>query len=204
MAFFDSPRFPGVIGLGAQGGPSYLVEIVETRGGQEQRNLVQSRPRQRYTISLVNRPASELETAVGFFHMTKGRLHGFRFKDPLDFTATSSTGILTAIAGSPQGLYQAYKRYTSGSETFDRKIGKLVSGTISVYENGSPMGSGFSIDHNSGIVTIPSAVGTYTWSGEFDVPVRFDSDIFKPGFIAISAGEYLGTVDSLELVEILV
>lgn len=202
MAFFETPRLPQHIALGAEGGPDYMVEVIELRSGAEQRNLIQDRPRQRYTISFSNREASEMETLTAFFRMVKGRTHGFRFKDVLDYQATASTGVFALIAGSPSGQYQMYKRYTSGPETDDRKITKPVSGTITVYDNGSPMGSGYSIDHTTGIVTLLGGGGPFTWAGEFDVPVRFDTDLMKPGYITLGSGQYLGTWDSIELVEL--
>lgn len=203
MAFFDTLRLPENVAMGAEGGPNYVVEVIELRSGAEQRNVVQDRPRQRYTIAFVNRETSEVEALNAFFRIVKGRAHGFRFKDLLDFEATASNGVFALISGSPSGQYQMYKRYTSGPETDDRrKITKPVSGTITVYDNGLPMGSGYSIDHASGIVTILGGGGPFTWAGEFDVPVRFDTDLMKPAHIAIGAGQYLGSWESIELVEL--
>lgn len=202
MTFFESPRFPENIGIGASGGPNYETEVVTLASGWEQRNITQDLPRQRYSVSFVNRPQSEFATLSAFFRMTKGRAHGFRFKDLLDYEVSASEGILTAVAGSPSGYYQMYKRYTSGSATEDRKITKPVLGTISIYENAVLTASGFSIDFTSGLVYAPTLFGTLTWAGEFDVPCRFGSDLMKPSWIPIAEGEKLGTWDDIELVEI--
>jgi uncharacterized protein (TIGR02217 family) len=201
MAFHEAPRFPETIAQGAEGGPEYLVDVIELRSGQEQRTLVQDLPRQRYTVAFQNREESEFETLLAFFRNRKGRAHGFRFKDKFDYSATTSTGVFTLIAGSPSNYYQMYKRYTSGIYTEDRKITKPVSGTISVYDNGSPMGSGYSLDHTTGVALILGG-GPFTWAGEFDVPVRFGGDIMKPSFLNIGNGERLWTWDGIELVEL--
>jgi uncharacterized protein (TIGR02217 family) len=202
MAFYESPRFPETIGQGAEGGPEYLVDVIELRSGREQRTLIQDLPRQRYTVSFVNREQSEFETLLAFFRNAKGRAHGFRFKDKFDYQATSSTGIFTLIAGSPSNYYQMYKRYTSGIQTEDRKITKPVSGTITVYDNGSPMGSGYSLDYTTGIALITGGGGPFTWAGQFDVPVRFGGDIMKPSFLNIGNGERLWSWDGIELIEL--
>lgn len=202
MTFFESPRFPTNIGIGASGGPEYATEVVELASGYEQRNITQDLPRQRYSVSFVNRPQSEFATLAAFFRMTKGRAHGFRYKDALDFEVSASEGILTAIAGSPSGYYQMFKRYTSGSATEDRKICKPVIGSVLIYENSVLTMSGWTIDFTSGIVYAPGLFGTLTWSGEFDVPVRFASDLMKPAWIPIAENEKLGTWDDIELVEL--
>ncbi len=202
MTFYESPRFPENIGIGAAGGPEYATEVVELSSGWEQRNITQDLPRQRYAVSFVNRPQSEFDTLSAFFRMTKGRAHGFRFKDLLDYEVTSANGILTLISGSPSGYYQMYKRYTSGSATEDRKITKPVVGTVIVYENGVATASGYTVDHVNGIVYAPTLFGTLTWAGEFDVPVRFGSDLMRPSWVPIAEGEKLGTWDDIELVEI--
>lgn len=202
MSFFETPRLPESIAIGAEGGPSYVVEVIPLRSGAEQRNLVQDQPLQRYSIAFLNRDTSEIETLTAFFRMAKGRTHGFRFKDLLDYQATTSTGVLSLIPGSPSGLYQMYKSYTSGSEIDYRKIVKPVSGTVTIYENGNLMGSGYSVNYTTGIVTISSGAGPFTWAGEFDVPVRFDVDRMNPSYVPIGPSQRLGSWDSIELVEL--
>jgi len=68
------------------------------------------------------------------------------------------------------------KRYTSGSNTQDRIIRKPVSGTCTALVSAAPVTH--SIDYTTGIITIASApaASNITWAGEFDVPMRFDSD----------------------------
>lgn len=159
MAFIESPRFPESLARGMVGGPSWLTEIVELQGGGEQRNEVWSEPRQRYSVAFINRTQDQVDTLNAFMRAAKGRLNGFRFRDPVDFRATVSNGRLgTAAVGTGLATYQLYKRYTSGSTNSDRAIKKPVSGGVTVYRNGSPVtvgaGAGqIAIDATTGIVT---------------------------------------------------
>ena len=99
----------------------------------------------------------------------------------------STVGILGTGVGTGVTSYQMNKKYTSGANTFSRKISKPVSGTCIIYKNavaqtlvvGVPGAGQVSIDYTTGIVTWGTAPGggdAITWAGEFDVPVRFDSD----------------------------
>lgn len=196
MAFRETPRFPTNIALGAEGGPSYVVEVVELRSGVEQRNIVQERPRQRYSIALINREVSDMASMNAFFRACKGKAHGFRFKDPHDYTASGTDGVVSLIPGSPSGLYQLYKRYTSGSDTEDRKIRKPVN-PITVAGGGT-----YSVDYTTGIITHTGGSAPSGWTGDFDVPVRFDVDGMKPAIVNIGGGQKLSTWDSIELIEL--
>jgi uncharacterized protein (TIGR02217 family) len=196
MTFRETPRFPTKLALGAEGGPSYVVEVVQLRSGAEQRNLLQDRPRQRYSIAFLNREESEIMELNAYFRACKGQAHPFRFKDPLDFEVTGSDGIVSLIPGSPSGLYQLKKRYTSGSDTEDRTILKPVN-PITVAGGGT-----YSVDYTTGIVTHTGGSAPSGWTGEFDVPVRFDVAAMRAAVVNIGGGQKLGTWDSIELIEV--
>jgi uncharacterized protein (TIGR02217 family) len=215
MAFYESPRFPDAIALGAEGGPMFSTDIAELASGYESRNITWDSPRHVYDVTLLNRPQTELDTLKAFFLAIRGMGHGFRFKDWSDYSATSTVGLLGTGVGTGVATYQMSKRYTSGAVNTDRQIKKPVSGTITVYKNAvaqtivpSAPGSGqVSIDYTTGIVTFggtaPGGGDTITWAGEFDVPVRFDTDSMRP---AITRGgtlsQYLATWDRIPIREI--
>jgi len=205
MAFHEV-RLPEPIAIGAEGGPSYVVDVVETLSGAEQRNLVVDRPRQRYSIGFLNRDEADMQVLSAFFRARKGRAHGFRFRDPFDYSTTIVTGVLTLIAGSPSDNYQCYKRYTDDDGyTEDRKIVKLVAGTLEVYRNGVSLAgspTAYFVDYNSGVIVIPGGSGTLRWVGEFDVPVRFDTDLMRPSYVPIGGSQKLASWDSVELIEL--
>jgi uncharacterized protein (TIGR02217 family) len=75
--------------------------------------------------------------------------------------------------------------YGAGAFSHDRKIVKPVSGTITVTG-----GSGVSIDHATGIVTVASGAPT-AWTGEFDTPARFDSDEMRLQVVQTSPRRYV-------------
>lgn len=159
MAFIESPRFPESLARGMLGGPTWLTEVVELDSGAEQRNEVWSEPRQRYSVAFLNRTQAEIDTLNAFIRATKGRLNGFRFRDPTDYQVTVANGRLgTGAVGTGLAAYQLYKRYTSGSTNTHRPIKKPVSGGVTVYRAASPVtigaGAGqIAIDYTTGIVT---------------------------------------------------
>lgn len=159
MAFYESPRFPETISEGASGGPGYLTEVIERDSGHENRNQVWSAARARYDVAHGLKTQAQLDTLIAFFRTVKGRTHGFRFKDWTDFDATSSEGRLgTGAIGTGAPTYQLYKRYTSGSQTEDRLISKIVAASYTIYKNATPVVEGagageFALNANTGIVT---------------------------------------------------
>ena len=124
-----------------------------------------------------------------------GSAIGFLFKDWVDYQATAE--VIGTGAGVEQDL-QLTKTYTFGGISLVRNIYKPVSGTVQLYENGSPVGS--VIDYETGIATV-TATGTITWTGEFDVPVRFESDRLDYDPVAKRTGGYILTSD-VDLIEI--
>lgn len=170
MAFLDL-RFPVDISFGAIGGPGFLTDIVITNSGVESRDQTRSMDLGAWEVSHVPRFPEMYKRLQSFFRIAAGRANTFRFKDWSDFTVTASEGVLspTDDAGSPPLTWQLYKRYTFGSITFDRKIVLPIS-AITVTG-----GSGVSVAYSTGVVTVSSGTPT-SWSGEFDVLARFDTD----------------------------
>jgi uncharacterized protein (TIGR02217 family) len=176
MSFFETPRFPERIAYGASGGASFTTMVVRTESGAEQRTAMWSYPLHQWDVSQGVKSATDFAAVRGFFLAAKGRLHGWRFKDWSDYTASHTgdeKGIVTALTAT---TFQAWKRYTSGSNTQDRKIVKPVTSTMEIKVSG--IVTAFTVDTTTGIVTIATApaAANVTWSGEFDVPMRFDTD----------------------------
>lgn len=177
MAFFESPRFPESISFGAQGGPEFETDITRTNArefGIGRREY----PLQRWDISPGIKTQTQYAEILAFFMVCRGRLHRFRFRDPVDNTTAhgNGTGVVTGITSS---TFQLVKRYTAGAQTLDRPIKKPVAAGMVVSVSGSPLSGGsWSLDATTGVLTIGSApaAATVTWSGSFDVPARFDID----------------------------
>ncbi len=169
MAFYESPRFPDKISFGAEGGPRYSTDVVQTSGGYEYRNQGWVYPLHAWTVGHDARLDSKFGDLRAHYRSMKGRANGFRFKDWSDFKCPDDGGV-----GRFQQLdsthFQMAKLYGLGSPTEVRKITKPIAGTISVTG-----GTVSSTDYTTGIVTMSSGTPTI-WTGEFDVPCRYDTD----------------------------
>jgi uncharacterized protein (TIGR02217 family) len=206
MAFHEV-RFPDNISRGARGGPERRTQIVELASGAEERNASWANSRRRYDVAYGIRRADDLAAVVAFFEARNGRLHGFRFKDWVDFKSclpSQSPGPTNQPIGTGNGaatLFQLLKRYTSGAQSWTRAITKPVAGTVTIALNGTPQPSGWSVSTATGLVTFttaPAAGAAITAGFEFDVPVRFDSDTLD---VTLDL-ERLGSITSIPLVEI--
>jgi uncharacterized protein (TIGR02217 family) len=206
MAFHEV-RFPDNISRGARGGPERRTQIVELASCTEERNASWANSRRRYDVAYGIRRADDLAAVVAFFEARNGRLHGFRFKDWVDFKSclpSQSPGPTNQPIGTGNGaatLFQLLKRYTSGAQSWTRAITKPVAGTVTIALNGTPQPSGWSVSTATGLVTFttaPAAGAAITAGFEFDVPVRFDSDTLD---VTLDL-ERLGSITSIPLVEI--
>lgn len=161
---FKNIRFPVDISFDAVGGPGFLTNVVPVNSGREFREDVWALERGEWEVSHAAKLPNKYERLRSFFRVVKGRAYSFRFKDWTDFVALSGEGLfIDAGDDSPATTKQMVKRYTFGSETFDRVITKPISGSVTTDAS--------SLDYNTGIATS----GTY-WFGEFDCHVRFDTD----------------------------
>jgi uncharacterized protein (TIGR02217 family) len=224
MTSFVEERLNTDIRYGMVGGPEFNTSLVITAGGHEYRNQnwAQSRPRYRMADDLYSK--AELADLISFFQNRKGQAEGFRFKDWADFLAVTTVGngqgIMLSrdtIAVVPDGSnknFQLYKKYITTGSSYTRLINKprpAVTGYTGakLYKNGTLLtyGSGstqVAFDESQGwvtFVTAPAIGDLLTWSGEFDVPVRFATDNFNCQFVAYrdSDGEALFAVTGLDI-----
>ena len=196
MSFFESPRFPDKIAYSAVGGPGFSTDVVVVASGYEARNQNWTSVRHSYDLAIPARAQSERNEIDAFFRMATGRAHGFRFKDYSDYTATAQLcETLTSTT------FQLRKAYVSGATTRYRTITKPVSGTVQVYDGGSPVSP--TIDTTTGVITFGAPPGgAVTADFEFDVPVRFESDSLRWQVINKSAGVLYYQAESLNIVEV--
>lgn len=173
MAFLESPRFPDRIAYGATGGPGFSTVVVVSASGRESRNSAWLYPRHAWDVSQGINSQADFDALLAFFMTARGRQHGWRFKDWSDFEATHAQGFVTAITST---TFQAVKLYVSGSNSQARIIRKPVDGSTEIKVSGTP--TAHTVDATTGIFTIGSEpdAANVTWSGQFDVPMRFDTD----------------------------
>ena len=199
MAFHEI-RFPATLSFGSMGGPERRTEIVTLANGYEERNTPWAQARRRYDAGLGLRSLDDVETLIAFFESRAAMLHGFRWKDWADFRSCRSSRTVTALdqsLGQGDGASTAFalkKTYVSGDWSAERLITKPVSGTVRVALGGVELieTQGWVLDTTTGIVTFadPPAVGAEITVGyEFDVPVRFDTDLIQVSVASFQAGD---------------
>jgi len=176
---FHEVQFPTDIAYGSSGGPSFSTDVVITHSGAEQRNSNWSQARAVYNVSHGVKTQSQLDNLIAFFRARQGRAYGFRFKDWSDYSAVGQqigTGDDSTVA------FGLVKSYTSGSQTVSRNVYKPMDNSVDIYVDSVLQESGVSVDITTGVVTFdsaPAADEVITADFEFDVPVRFDTDILS-------------------------
>jgi uncharacterized protein (TIGR02217 family) len=175
-------RLPESIRVGMVGGPVFSTEIVQFTSGWEQRNINQDQPLRKYIVEYV-RGLEDLKRLHSFFLVVRGSGYSFRLKDWFDCSVLQAEGLIGTGTGTAETEYQLYKRYSYGGNTFDKPVTKLVSGTTTIYKDGvaQTITTHYTLDEDTGIVTWVSAPNgnVISWSGDYDVPVRFTLDEFN-------------------------
>ena len=203
---FHEIRFPTAIAFHSTGGPERKTEIVALGSGFEERNAVWANSRRRYDAGYGVKTLDDLHAVIAFFEARLGRLHGFRFKDALDFKSCAPGAAVSPLdqaLGTGDGAttaFQLAKTYTSGPASWTRLIGKPVAGTVRAAIVGIETAA-FTVDDTTGLVTFttPPATGAALSAGfEFDTPVRFDTDQLAINLASFTAGE----IPNIPLVEI--
>jgi uncharacterized protein (TIGR02217 family) len=203
--FLESPRFPDNIAFGAVVGPTYLTVVNTVYSGRDGRIPAWTQSRIRFDVGRRTMNAADTSALDAFFRAVKGRAYGFRIKDWTDYSTTAAQGVL--LTTGTTGVYQLAKQYVTGALSENRLIQKPVVGTVAVYKNGTSITSGLTLDTTTGLVTIsptPSGGDVLTWSGQFDVPVRFDADEMKKQIMDRNGagGDLLVDWDSIPIIEI--
>ena len=206
MAFHDV-RFPDTISRGARGGPRRRTQVVELASGFEERNASWAESRREYDIGYGLRSADDLQQVVAFFEARNGRLYGFRFRDWSDYKSCLPSRVPDArdqLLGTGTGSatqFQLRKRYGANPHGYWRNITRPVEGSVRVALGAVEQMSGFSVDHTTGGITFasPPGTGVEVRAGfEFDVPVRFASDMID---VTLNI-ERTGSIQSIPLIEL--
>lgn len=157
---FESDPFPINTlntGFGAVvGGPAFRTQIVTGSGGDEQRNGKSRHARRQFRINTELLAADDLSALYAHFQARRGSTDSFPFTDVFDYTAS----------GEPIVSGQLTKKYSFGGIDYSRPITLPKSGTVSFTGGGS-------LNYSTGIISGGSGG---TWTGEFYIPARYDSD----------------------------
>lgn len=198
---FHEIRFPTRISYGAVGGPRFSTTIQILNSGHEQRNINWANARREYSVDISPSRGQEWDQILSFFHARRGRAYGFRLKDFSDFKLKD--GIIGVGDGIQQD-FQIIKLYQDDeglAPGYTRPLQKIVSGSVMVSLNEVAQFGNWTVDDNTGEIhfsTPPVEGASIAVSCEFDVPVRFDTDLME----AAIPGPDIHHWQSVKLVEI--
>jgi uncharacterized protein (TIGR02217 family) len=203
---FHEVLLPLPFALGATGGPERRVDIVALGSGREARNTPWAHARRRYDIGGAVRTLDDLHALIAFYEARRGKLHGFRFRDPFDFKSCTPSAASTALdqaIGEGDGVLTAFQLVKAYGD-YARPIAKPVAGSVRAAVDGAELApSEFSVDATTGVITLlaPPAEGASVTAGFlFDTPVRFDIDRLDLSLDGFGAGRAL----AVPLLEVLV
>ncbi len=204
MEYVDTP-FPERIAFQAKAEAMWQTTLTAVLSGFEATNQNWAQTRHAYDAGLAVRVASDYLLVKTHFHLMRGRAKSFPFTDPIDHTVAQAAGVLLPSASN----WQMFYRYGSGGTTYDRKITRPKTGTVTVFRTRAAVTTAIAvtITYTTGIVAIGGHVegDTYSWSGDFFVPCRYDIDRL-PGVIVnkqpTADGELYVECDSIPIVEI--
>lgn len=190
MAFHDV-RFPTDIAYTSAGGPNFETQVVGLSSGHERRASKWDYPLERWDVAYGVTTQPLMKTLLYFFYQRRGRMHSFRFKNHDDYTLAGSQ---IGSGNGSQTDFPVYKVYpeTGGTYAFSRRIWKPLSSGFRVFKAGIEQFSGWSLDTTNGIVEFsspPTGGQVITVHGEFDLPVRFDTDYLPLQLVTYEAGE---------------
>lgn len=178
MAFLEQ-RLDARIEQGASGGPTVPGRTKSyTPSGKLQQGFSASAPIHRFDVSHGMRNNADHQLVLDTFYVVMFTPYtGFRFRYWADYRATQANSRLVLISGSD---YQLQRVHSFGGVNVYRSIYKPVSATVVVYRTRVSVvtTATATIDYTTGIATISghSSGDTYTWTGEFDIPVTFSDD----------------------------
>ena len=210
MSFHDV-RFPTAISRNAQGGPERRTDVVVLGSGYEERNSRWADSGRSYNAGYGVKSLDDLHQIIAFFEERRGRLHAFRWRDPMDWKScapNASPSALDQVIGSGDWAtttFQLCKSYGSAFAPWTRDIKKPVASTVKIAVAGSARvaGTDFIVDPSTGIVTflaghVPAAGQSLTAGFEFDVPVRFDTDKLEINLSGFTSG----AIPNIPIVEV--
>jgi uncharacterized protein (TIGR02217 family) len=153
--------------------------IARLPNGRLYQNFTAAMPLTSCDLSHGVRTAAEYQAVLDAWYIVSFTPYeGLRVKNWRDFQATAANTTLTFITGS---TWQLQRLHSFGGIQFKRDIKKpCASPSIVITRNrsGSFTTASATVDTTTGIATISGHVGgdTYTWAGEFDIPMTFTAN----------------------------
>jgi uncharacterized protein (TIGR02217 family) len=205
---FLEARLAETVSAGAVGGPRITGrKKTYLPNGTLFQNFIATKAIHFYDLSPALRSAADFQTLLDAFYIVMLTPYvGFRFKDWRDFTATQANSRCTSIDGSTT-LFQLQRVHTFGSITYLRDIKKPCASPAPVIKRTRASvvtTASATVDTTTGVATVAAHVGgdTYTWEGEFDVPVTFVDDEWT-GSLEVSTSDLHVQAAAIKLEELL-
>lgn len=198
---FHEVRLPIDVERGAAGGPGFLTTVNLLTSGKEQRNGLWEQDRGRWDVAYGIQTREQALYVRDFFMARQGRLYGFRFRDWSNYEADKQP--LREEPDDSRTTFSLSYRYIDNNQFFyDKLISKPRNEDFQIFRDNTLVPSSqYSLNRTTGIVTFtspPSYGDEYTWSGTFDLPVRFDTDELQ---VVITTKEVI-SFPSLPVVEL--
>lgn len=195
--FIETPRLNLLPGWKFTVEPLYSTTITPRGQNRERRNLAAEFPRHRITVQIPRDRVSDIQYLRRFWHVCRGRTVGFRVQDPSDYVSTNFGSQHDAEDPAPTfqdqplvaddlspGHWLFFKQYPIGEGSdeliMERILVRPVNSTLLIGNGvGAQQASDrWQIDGFGRLVKLAGFVGTpMTWGGQFDIPVRFDSEL---------------------------
>lgn len=178
--------------------PRWSTVMTEVDNGAEKRDQRWKNPKYMFTAPEAVTCQEQLEDIKDVWMATRGPLHTFPFRDPMDFASrrlamgnvAPTTGMTDQVLGVGDGFtrdFQMHKAYQFGGEVYERLVYLPVVSSISVAINAKvptdvTLGGGpytFEVIRRGGIIRFtpaPREDFVLTWGGLFDVEARFEND----------------------------
>lgn len=198
MAHLDEP-LPACAAYAFQIGPEFQTLITTRRNRRERRNAELSQVLHRATLPVQNVSEVIYRALKRHFLVCRGRLHTFPLTDPVDHEAVDEP---FGVGDGVTLVFQLRKVSTVDGVDYEREI-YLPRGAV-IEDNGSPASPTVGAETGEVTFAVAPAVGhVLTWSGEFDLKVRFDNDYLPFSIDNHGRDGYLmnGSIDLVEVPE---
>lgn len=194
---FIEERLLDSVSYGTVYGEGFSTDLKIMRNKTESRNMQWSESRGTYTLVFNALLEEDRAKVMKVFRTCRGMGIGFRLKNWVDYKAKNETlGVMTDNTQSFQLKITSF----AGGYTTIKTIRKPVVGRVKVYSNGNEVSA--VVDYTKGVITVTAAIGsTISWSGEYDIPVRFDNDDIQWSVDAKTGDTFIMGTD-VDLVEI--
>jgi uncharacterized protein (TIGR02217 family) len=208
-------RLPVALERGAQFAAAFSTDVLTALTGREQRVRNWATCRGKGDVGYALRQITDVSDQINYIkqvvaiHMAHhGKERPFRFRDPSDYTTT------TERFGTGDGsttTFQLTKSYdpsqlilsTAGPYSYVRDILLPVASGIQIFNNAVIVsGSDYTLTALGGTVafnTAPANGHALTWTGSFDLPVRFDTDVLALKLNSLRHAQ-IGSIPIIEVI----